>query len=194
MPGRAIGVLALQGAFREHVAMLAALGAATREVRQQKDLADMAALVIPGGESTTIGKLLMELGLLEPIKARIRAGMPVFGTCAGLILLAQDIAGSQQPRIGLLNATVRRNAFGRQVDSFEADLPVTGLEPKPFPAVFIRAPIIERVGPEVEIMAQVVERGENRPVAVRQDNILAASFHPELTDDTRMHEYFLKML
>lgn len=188
-----IGILALQGAFREHGKMLARLGAKPREIRQCKDLAGISALVIPGGESTTIGKLLVELELLAPLKNAIEAGMPVFGTCAGLILLSRDIEGSDQPRLGILDTKVRRNAFGRQVDSFEAGLIVSGLDPEPFPAVFIRAPVILQTGANVQPLAQIMEDGEERPVAVRQDNILAASFHPELTDDTRMHKYFLKM-
>lgn len=193
MADGAIGTLALQGAFREHARILSGLGAKTREVRQRKDLDGLSALVIPGGESTTIGKLLMELDLLEPIRAAIKAGMPVFGTCAGLILLSDDIEDSSQPRLGVLDARVKRNAFGRQVDSFEAWLPITGLDPEPFPAVFIRAPIITDTGSAVQTLASIVEDGEERPVAVRQENILAASFHPELTQDDRLHRYFLKM-
>lgn len=193
MADGAIGILALQGAFREHARILSDLGARTREVRQKKDLEGIKALVIPGGESTTIGKLLVEYDLLEPIRATVKGGMSAFGTCAGLILLSDDIEGSGQPRLGVLDAIVRRNAFGRQVDSFEAWLPVAGLDPEPFPAVFIRAPIITETGPAVQTLASIVEDGEERPVAVRQDNILAASFHPELTKDDRMHRYFLKM-
>lgn len=188
-----IGVLALQGAFREHVKALSALDAMPAELRQLKDLSGISALVIPGGESTTIGKLLLELGMLDPLREKIRAGMPVFGTCAGLILLSKDIEGSSQPRLGVLDVKVRRNAFGRQVDSFEADLPITGLDPEPFPAVFIRAPVIIDLGEHVQPLAHILEDGEERPVAVRQNNILAASFHPELTPDLRLHRYFLKM-
>lgn len=188
-----IGTLALQGAFREHARILSDLGAKTREVRQKKDLEEIAALVIPGGESTTIGKLLVEFDLLEPVRAAIKSGMPVFGTCAGLILLSNDIEDSGQPRLGVLDARIKRNAFGRQVDSFEAWLPIAGLDPEPFPAVFIRAPIITETGSAVQTLASIIEDGEERPVAVRQDNILAASFHPELTRDDRLHRYFLKM-
>lgn len=192
MTERPIGVLALQGAFREHAQALARLGAATREIRQYKDLEGLAGMVIPGGESTTIGKLLTELGMMERLREDIKAGMPVYGTCAGLILLCRDIDGPDQPRLGLLNASVRRNAFGRQVDSFETDLDMPQIPGGPFPAVFIRAPVITSVGEGVRVLARVMQDGESRAVAVRQDNILATSFHPELTPDDRLHEYFLK--
>lgn len=193
MAGAVVGVLALQGAFREHASMLAALGARPKELRQRKDLTGLDALVLPGGESTTIGKLLVELDMLEPIKTAIQSGMPVLGTCAGLILLCRNIENSSQPRIGQLDATVRRNAFGRQVDSFEAPLSVNGLDPEPFPAVFIRAPVILKIGESVQPLAHVLQDGQERPVAVRQDYILGMSFHPELTGDSRIHRYFLKM-
>lgn len=193
MPEPVIGILALQGAFREHGRMLARLGARPKELRQAKDLEGLDALALPGGESTTIGKLLIELEMLDRLKADIEAGMPVLGTCAGLILLARDIEGSSQPRLGVLDAKVRRNAFGRQVDSFEAPLSINGLDPEPYPAVFIRAPIILETGADVQELAHVLQDGEERPVAVRQDNILALSFHPELTTDDRIHRYFLKM-
>lgn len=189
-----VGLLALQGAFREHGKMLAGLGAIPRELRQAKDIEGIDALALPGGESTTIGKLLVELDMLEPLRQKINAGMPVFGTCAGLILLSRDIEDSDQPRLGVLDAKVRRNAFGRQADSFETGLAVAGLDPEPFPAVFIRAPVIMEIGEAVQPLAHVVEDGEERAVAVRQDNILAMSFHPELTSDSRLHRYFLKML
>lgn len=184
-----VGVLALQGAFREHIVMLEKLGAKTRELRQKRDCSGIDALVIPGGESTTMGKLLVELEMLEPLKKAIEAGMPVYGSCAGLILLCKEIENSSQPSLAVLDATVRRNAFGRQVDSFEAVLPVAGLGEEGFPAVFIRAPVICRTGPGVETLAKVGEEA----VAVRQDNILATSFHPELTRDTRLHKYFLSL-
>lgn len=186
-----VGVLALQGAFREHVAALTRLGAATREVRQLRDMAGIDAMVIPGGESTTMGKLLTDLEMLEPLRARIREGMPVYGSCAGLILLCRNIEGSEQPRLGILDATVRRNAFGRQVDSFEADLAIPELGAEPLPAVFIRAPVILATGPAVRVLARVEMDGAERAVAVRQDRVLATSFHPELTPDTRFHRYFL---
>ena len=188
-----IGVLALQGAFREHVAALTRLGAPTREVRQLKDMDGIGAMVIPGGESTTMGKLLVDLGMLEPLRERIEGGMPVYGSCAGLILLCRHIEGSEQPRLGVLDATVRRNAFGRQVDSCEADLAIPERGPEPLPAVFIRAPVILSTGPAVQVLARVEMDGAERAVAVREGRILATSFHPELTPDTRFHQYFLNL-
>ena len=182
-----VGVLALQGAFREHVAAVASLGATAREVRQLKDIEGIDALIIPGGESTTMGKLLNEWNMLEPLRQRILDGMPVYGSCAGLILLCREIENSYQPRLGVLDATVRRNAFGRQVDSFETDLSIPEIGADPIPAVFIRAPVITGVGAGVTVLAEV----KGQAVAVRQNNILATSFHPELTPDTRMHSYFL---
>ena len=192
-----VGVLALQGAFREHAAAVSRLGADVRELRQRRHLDGIDALILPGGESTVMGKLLTELDMLEPVRERIAAGMPVYGSCAGLILLCETIEDSTQPRIGLLHASVRRNAFGRQVDSFETDLAVKGLD-APLRAVFIRAPLITAVGPDVDVPARVdmtAHGGEGeRIVAVRQGNILATSFHPELTPDTRLHAAFLRML
>lgn len=188
------GVLALQGAFREHCRVLNSLGAPCKEIRQLKDLNGIDSLIIPGGESTTIGKLLEDLGIMPSLREKIDAGMPVYGTCAGLILLAKDIENSDQPRLGKMDIRARRNAFGRQVDSFEADLPVSGLGEKAFPAVFIRAPLILEYGPNVEVLASVEREGKPLAVAVRQENALATSFHPELTNDPRMHEYFLNMI
>ncbi|MBE6442577.1 MAG: pyridoxal 5'-phosphate synthase glutaminase subunit PdxT [Desulfovibrio desulfuricans] len=185
--GRLVGVLALQGAFREHVAALSRLGVETREVRQLRHMDGVDAMIIPGGESTTMGKLLTDWNMMDALRARIADGMPVYGSCAGLILLCRDIEGFDQPRLGVLDATVRRNAFGRQVDSFETDLAMPALGPDPIPAVFIRAPVITRVGEGVAVLADI----DGQAVAVRQGNILATSFHPELTPDTRMHEYFL---
>ena len=182
-----VGVLALQGAFREHVAAVTRLGATAREVRQLKDIDGIDALIIPGGESTAMGKLLNEWNMLEPLRQRILDGMPVYGSCAGLILLCRDIENSDQPRLGVLDATVRRNAFGRQVDSFETNLSIPEIGADPLPAVFIRAPVITGVGAGVKVLAEV----NGQAVAVRQNNILATSFHPELTPDTRMHSYFL---
>ena len=182
-----VGVLALQGAFREHVAAVTRLGATAREVRQLKDIDGIDALIIPGGESTTMGKLLNEWNMLEPLRQRILNGMPVYGSCAGLILLCREIENSDQPRLGVLDATVRRNAFGRQVDSFETDLSIPEIGADPIPAVFIRAPVITGMGAGVTVLAEV----KGQAVAVRQNNILATSFHPELTPDTRMHSYFL---
>ena len=184
-----VGVLALQGAFREHVAAVASLGATAREVRQLKDIDGIDALIIPGGESTTMGKLLNEWNMLEPLRQRILDGMPVYGSCAGLILLCREIEDSDQPRLGVLDATVRRNAFGRQVDSFETDLSIPEIGADPIPAVFIRAPVITGVGAGVTVLSEV----KGQAVAVRQNNILATSFHPELTPDTRLHGYFLGM-
>ena len=177
-----IGLLALQGAFREHGNAMRALGCDVSELRQKKHLAGIDAMIIPGGESTAIGKLLVDLDMLDTVREMIREGLPVYGSCAGLILLCKTIIGSEQPRLGLLDAAVRRNAFGRQVDSFECNLPVPVLGDAPFPAVFIRAPLIESAGPEVDVLAEVEMGGQNKPVAVRQGNILATSFHPELTD------------
>lgn len=188
-----IGVLALQGAFREHAQAVASLGAKTVEIRQRKHLDGIDALILPGGESTTITRLLNELDLMRPMRKMIRAGMPVFGTCAGLILLCSQVENHDQHGLGVLNATVRRNAFGRQVDSFETGLSVSGLSPTPFPAVFIRAPIITATGNNVQTLASLFMDGQDRPVAVRQGNILATSFHPELTPDMRIHDYFLRM-
>jgi len=185
-----IGVLALQGAFREHERMLAACGkdVETRQIRLPEHLEGIDGLVIPGGESTTMGKLMIRYGLLEPIQERGRRGMPIFGTCAGLIMLSSDINGSDQPRLGLMDMLVERNAFGRQVDSFEAGLLVECLGPEPFRAVFIRAPYIMKVGPEVEMLAMYKEK----IVFARQGRFLAAAFHPELTGDLRVHRYFLE--
>ena len=189
-----VGLLALQGAFREHGQMLESLGASTRQLRQKKDIAGIDALVLPGGESTTIGKLLNDLDMMEPLRQRINDGMPVFGTCAGLIMLANRLDGKDQPRLGGIDMTVRRNAFGRQVDSFEANLPIPELGPQAFPAIFIRAPIILDTSPELKVLATVTHNETEHAVAVRQGNMLASSFHPELTDDTRMHQYFLNMI
>jgi pyridoxal 5'-phosphate synthase pdxT subunit len=193
-----IGVLAVQGDFAEHSAMLrrAAAGAhgdgsrelIVREVRTPVDMRGLDGLIVPGGESTTIGKLLVAYGLEEPIRAAARGGLPVWGTCAGMILLARDIVGGEPDgRIGLMDLTVQRNAFGRQLDSFEVDLPFTGLE-RPIHAVFIRAPRVERVGPEAEALATLPD---GRVVAARQGNLLATAFHPELTPDTRLHALFI---
>ena len=204
-----IGVLALQGAFAEHVRMVRACGARAEEIRKPLSGGALAGLeafdgiILPGGESTVMGKLLLEWGLMDALRARIGAGMPVYGSCAGLILLCRDIEGPDgevldQPRLGLLDATARRNAFGRQADSFECCLHVRELEHgrgHSLPAVFIRAPLITRVGAEVRVLAEVTEVDAlvSGPVAVRQGNILATSFHPELTRDTRIHRLFLDL-
>ncbi len=187
-----IGVLALQGAFIEHVHMLGELGVDAVEVRLPEQLRDLDGLIIPGGESTTIGKVATQYGLIEPIREMIAQGKPVWGTCAGMIVLAKDV-GVRQPLVGVMDVHVKRNAFGRQVDSFETDLNVPAINngnPNPFHAVFIRAPLVESVGPKVEVLAQLED---GAIVAAREGNLLATSFHPELTHDARFHKYFLQM-
>jgi pyridoxal 5'-phosphate synthase pdxT subunit len=189
-----VGVLALQGDFREHLAMLERIGVNGIEVRTPEELAGVDALVIPGGESTTIGRLATMYGLIEPIRDRSRDGMPVFGTCAGMIFVSANTVGPDQPQLGVLDATVERNAFGRQVDSFEADLDVVGLD-EPMHAVFIRAPWIHKIGGDVDVLASVTdEHGVEHPVLVRQGRILASSFHPELTDDIRLHQMLVDLV
>jgi len=187
--GLETGVLALQGDFREHRAVLERLGAAAREVRKPADLIGLHGLVIPGGESTTIGKLMATHALVEPVADFATRGV-VLGTCAGLITVARATVEGFPPTLGLIDIVARRNAFGRQVSSFEVDLPVAGLEGGPMRAVFIRAPWIERAGPGVEVLATC--RGH--AVAARQGRVLVAAFHPELTDDTRLHELFIEMI
>ena len=184
-----VGVLALQGDVREHISILDSLGVATIPVKKPDQLGSIDALVIPGGESTTIGKMAVRFGLLDPLRAAIHDGLPVYGTCAGMILLASAITEGDQPLIGALDVMVKRNAFGRQNESFEADIEVTGLD-RPFPAVFIRAPWIEKVGAEVQVLATMGDH----PVMVRQDTILATSFHPELTGDGRLHQMLLDLI
>jgi 5'-phosphate synthase pdxT subunit len=185
---------------REHLAVLRSLEERGQpidavEVRTAAEIADLDALVIPGGESTTIGRLARIYGLIEPLRQRIRDGMPVLGTCAGMIFLATATTGVEQPQLEVLDVVVERNAFGRQVDSFEADLPVAGFS-DPIHAVFIRAPWIDKLGTGVEVLATVPdpEGGEHRPVFVRQGHVLATSFHPELTDDTRIHGMLVDMV
>jgi 5'-phosphate synthase pdxT subunit len=187
--GAKVGVLALQGDVREHGAALADLGAHAVEVRRPEDLTGVEALVLPGGESTTMSLLLQSADLLAPIADRLRDGMPAFGTCAGMILLAAEVLDgrSDQRSFGVVDVSVRRNAFGRQVDSFETDLAVAGVDGGPVHAVFIRAPVVERTGPGVEVLASV----DGRPVLCRQGPVLVAAFHPELSDDLRLHELFL---
>jgi 5'-phosphate synthase pdxT subunit len=182
-----IGVLAVQGAFREHIEALRRCGCAVAEVRKKEELEAVDGLVIPGGESTTIGKLISSFGLADVIRERAYQGMPILGTCAGAILLAKEIIGSEQPTLGLMEIKVQRNAYGRQVDSFEAELQIPVLGSDPFPGVFIRAPLITDVGPGAEVLA-TYKRGI---VLVRQGKLLAATFHPELTADLRLHRYFL---
>jgi len=188
-----VGALALQGDFREHLAVMARLGHDGIEVRTEDELDAVDLLLIPGGESSTIGRLAEVYGMMDPLRKRIDDGLPVFGTCAGLIFLAAATTGPVQPQLGVLDVVVERNAFGRQVDSFEADLDIAGLD-EPLRAVFIRAPWIDKVGGSVEVLASVPgPDGRPRPVVVRQQNILAASFHPELTSDDRMHEMAIAM-
>ncbi len=192
-----VGVLALQGDFVEHIQMLRSLGVEAVEVRKPEQLSELDALIIPGGESTTFAKLAAEYGLMEPIREMCQSGKPVWGTCAGLIFLAKDV-GRRQPVLGVLDVQVKRNAFGRQVDSFEVDLNIpelahtekNGHNPYPFHGVFIRAPLIENVGKDVDVLARL---DDGTIVAARQGNLLATSFHPELTQDPRFHEYFVRM-
>jgi 5'-phosphate synthase pdxT subunit len=186
-----IGVLALQGDFAEHIGIFQRLGIAAREVRHPQELADLDGLVIPGGESTTVARLISEFALLEPLRERAQNGFPLWGTCAGMIVLAQRVSELAWPTLDALAIAVRRNAFGRQVDSFETDLAVPALGQQPFHAVFIRAPIVEEVGDGVEVLA-TLENG--KAVAVRQANVLATAFHPELTEDHRFHRYFVDMV
>lgn len=194
-----IGVLALQGAFIEHIKILRLLGAEAIEIRLPHQLDGADGLIIPGGESTTVGKLAVTYGLIEPIRELASQGKPIWGTCAGLILLANDVEGADQPLIGAMDLAIHRNAFGRQVDSFEAEISVPALDTvsgpsekgRPFHAVFIRAPLIVSTGPEVEVLSRV---GGEDIVAARQGNLLATAFHPELTHDTRFHRYFLRMV
>jgi 5'-phosphate synthase pdxT subunit len=186
-----IGVLALQGAFFEHVQKLKGLGVESREVRLASDLDGVDGLIIPGGESTTIGKLIDRFELRQPIVELAGRGAPLWGTCAGMILLARsvddDTKARSQPLLGLMDLSVRRNAFGTQLDSFETDLDVPALGPEPVPAVFIRAPVISSIGPGVEALASLPD---GRVVAARQDNLLVTAFHPELTADDRFHRWF----
>ena len=184
-----IGVLALQGDFREHMWAVEKVGAEAVAVKRPAQLEDLAGLIIPGGESTTIGKLMGEYGFLEAIPERHRHGMAIYGTCAGAILLARDIVGSDQPRLGLMDMSVRRNAYGRQRESFEVLLDIPALGEDSFPAVFIRAPYIEAVYGSAEVLATY----QGHIVMARQGRLLASSFHPELTEDTRVHAYFLDM-
>ena len=182
-----VGVLGLQGDVREHMRALESVGAAPLVVKRPEELDAVDALVLPGGESTTIGKLLDRFELLEPLAERARAGVPVYGTCAGLILMARRVTGehSAPHRLGLMDISVRRNAYGRQVDSFEADVRIAHIED--FRAVFIRAPLIEEVDDHVEVLG----RHDGHPVIVRQGHLLASSFHPEMTRDPRVHEFFV---
>jgi len=181
-----IGVLALQGDFREHIAMLKRLGADAKEVRTIEDFKQVNALIIPGGESTTIGKLLKETGLGKAVKQR---DIPIYGSCAGAILLAKNIEDSRQLKLNKIDISISRNSYGRQIDSFEDEIEIKGMKKK-FPAVFIRAPKIIATGKDVEILAT----HNSFPILARQGNILISTFHPEMTDDARIHKYFLEMV
>jgi 5'-phosphate synthase pdxT subunit len=182
-----IGVLALQGDFREHAEVLRRLGVEPVEVREVGDLEGLAGIIVPGGESTAIGNLMVSSGLLDGVRSFFYKGGPVWGTCAGMVLAASATTGPRQPLLGLMNALVERNGFGRQVYSFERDLDVEGFD-EPFTGVFIRSPFFEDVGPGVEVLSEI----DGRVVAARGENILVTAFHPELTDDPRFHEYFLQ--
>ena len=184
-----IGVLALQGAFIEHEKMLNRVGAEATEVRLPEHLDDLDGLIIPGGESTTIGKLATTYGLMEPLREFART-RPTWGTCAGMIFLAKDIGIDRQPILGLMDITVNRNAFGRQIDSFEADLDISVLDGAPFHAVFIRAPVATHAAEQVDVLCAL---DDEQIVAAQQGHLLATAFHPELTDDPRLHEYFLSL-
>jgi 5'-phosphate synthase pdxT subunit len=185
-----VGVLAVQGDFAEHIAVLKRLGVDSVEVRLPQDLESVEALIMPGGESTTFSHLMDLYDLKEPIKRMAGAGVPIWGTCAGMIMMAGELTEKKPIPLGLMDIRVVRNAFGRQVDSFEADLEIRPLGSDPFRAVFIRAPVISRVGDSVDVLARLPD---GRPVAVQQQNLLATSFHPELTGDSRLHQYFLSL-
>jgi len=183
-------VLALQGDVDEHVRVLLSLGAQPLPVKTRAELDAVAALIVPGGESTTVIRLLDRFEMAEPVRERVRGGMPFWGTCMGMIVAAHDVAGRDQKTLDVLDVTVRRNAFGRQIASAEVPLAIPALGGDPFPGVFIRAPWVERAGPGVEVLAMLDEH----PVFVRQGSVLGTSFHPELTNDVRLHAYFLRMI
>lgn len=184
-----IGILALQGDFLEHEQILKKLGVDVVEVRLPEHLEGLDGLIIPGGESTTFGKLAGTYGLIDPVR-KLSASIPIWGTCAGLVFMARDV-GIDQPVLGIVDMVVERNAFGRQVDSFEEDLDLEGMEGGPFHGVFIRAPVVKEVGPDVQVLCRLED---GRIVAVRQGNLMATAFHPELTQDARIHKYFLNIV
>jgi 5'-phosphate synthase pdxT subunit len=184
-----IGVLAYQGDVREHLRILDQLGVRSLEVRTLADLDQVDGLIVPGGESTVIGKLAARYGLLEPLRQRAGAGLPVLGTCAGMIFMAREVEGPDQELLGVMDVRVRRNAFGPQVASFEAEVEVKGVDGGPVAGAFIRAPWISEAGPEVDVLAEI----DGRAVAARQGNLLAVAFHPELTGDTRLHRWFVDL-
>lgn len=183
-----IGILALQGSVKEHFEIVKKCGVKPVLVKLPRDLEDINALIIPGGESTTLGKLMKEYGLDKTIKRRYEEGMPIYGACAGAILLAKEIIGSKQPKLGLMDISIKRNDYGRQIDSFEADLNI--FDGKPFRGLFIRAPVIDSFHNGCRILAEF----GNKPVLIEQGNLLASTFHPELTDDLRVHKYFIEMV
>ncbi len=192
-----IGVLAIQGAVREHIALLETAGALAVPINNATDIAGVAGIVLPGGESTTISKLAVIDGLMDPLREAARSGLPIFGSCAGMILLADRILDGRpdQETIGGIDMTVRRNAFGRQVDSFEGGIDLEGIPGGPFPGIFIRAPWVEEISERVEVLGRVGSGAAlGRIVAVRDRNLIATSFHPELTGDTRVHQYFVEMV
>ena len=185
-----IGVLAIQGDFIEHINILQTLGVECREIRLPEQLSDVDGLIIPGGESTTLSRLLTRYNLRQPIKQLATDGKPLWGTCAGMIMMASEITENDPVPLEIMDIDVQRNAFGRQIDSFEQELEITGFDETPYHAIFIRAPVIKRVGSGISIMASLQD---GRPVAVQQDNLMATSFHPELTKDSRFHTHFLNL-
>ena len=185
-----IGVLAVQGDFAEHIAILHSIDVEAREVRLPEHLEALDGLIIPGGESTTLSRLMSIYDLREPVARMVAEGRPVWGTCAGMIMLANEITEQDPVPLGLMDIGVQRNAFGRQVDSFEQELQITPLSSEPYHCIFIRAPVVIRVGESVKVLASL---DDGRPVAVQQDNLLATAFHPELTRDSRVHQYFVSL-
>jgi pyridoxal 5'-phosphate synthase pdxT subunit len=190
-PRRRVGILAVQGDVREHAVALRDIGAEPVEVRLPRDLVGLDALILPGGESTAMRKLIDRYGLREPIVAMAHAGAPLYGTCAGMILLADRLSDDEEPVLRLLDITVHRNAYGRQLDSFEADVEIPSLGDEPLHGVFIRAPVVSEVGPDVEVLAR---DADGRPIAVRQGHVMATAFHPELTPDRRLHRLLLEQI
>ena len=186
-----LGVLAIQGDFLEHIQTLDRLGVPSREIRMPGQLDEVDGLIIPGGESTTIVQLIDIYGFRTKLTEKVESGLPVWGTCAGMIVIADELTNHRPEPLHLMDINVSRNAFGRQVDSFEADLQIGGIEGPPFRCVFIRAPVVNSIGAEVRVLARLPD---DRPIAVRQGNLLGTSFHPELTDDTRVHELFVKIV
>ncbi|HNX23767.1 MAG TPA: pyridoxal 5'-phosphate synthase glutaminase subunit PdxT [Spirochaetota bacterium] len=185
-----IGVLALQGAFQKHLNMIKRIGAEGVEIRTADDLDSIDGLIIPGGESTVIAKLLIKNDIMNSVLERVKSGMGLYGTCAGMILMAKEVEESEQPLLNLMDITVKRNAYGRQKESFEASFGIKGLIDKPFTGIFIRSPKVTAYSPEIEVLAEF----DGTPILVRENRLLASSFHPELTEDTRIHQLFLSMI